>query len=960
MTESRSVSDLSIYRRLLSYTPWAAFVLSLLGFLLYSVANVSVVQLISYLVDSLQASSTGSSEVFETILNWFGIDQLQDQVFVPVAIVAIVFLRGLGTFLGNYFINFAATTMIYNLRRDLFDQLLKLPSQFYDRNAFGRLVAKLTFHVTQVTGAATDAVKVVFREGFTVAGYLGFLLYLNWRLTLMFAVVAPLIGLLARVAGRRFRKISERIQDSMGDVTHVASEAIQGYREVRTYGGNTYERDRFDQVSQTNRRQSMKMVLTSSIATPVIQLIVASVLAGLVWLILQPGARAGMSTGDVVAFITTGGLLAKPIRQLTEVIAIVQKGIAAAGDIFEVLDEPGEVDSGTLEMDSVEGTIEFQNVSFRYSKNQDYVLNNINFVARPGETVALVGRSGGGKSTLAALISRFYNPTEGQILLDGHPIKDFSLDNLRKHLALVSQKVTLFNDSVERNIAYGALSAANKETVIKAAKDAHAWPFIEKLSEGLATVVGDNGLLLSGGQRQRLAIARALLKDAPVLILDEATSALDTESERAIQSGLEAVVAGRTTFIIAHRLSTIEGADKILVLDNGNIVEQGTHLELLDLGGYYAQFYENVDEPEAVADTESVARQESAQKLSTVRVRNRMAIQSLIKLPNAWYENAAWLALLAPLSWLFETIVSYRRRRQRSTIKFRPPVPVLVIGNLTVGGTGKTPLVIELAKQFTALGLKPGVISRGYGGSQRRPLAVTADSDPEVVGDEAVLIANSSRCPVVIGADRVAAIQSLLRSEHCDVIISDDGLQHYRMHRDAELMVIDGQRGFGNERSLPAGPMREPKSRMSEVDWVIVNGEDSKGVAPDNAFKMDLEPQLLTHLRSGKQQGIEEMGQGSVHGVAGIGNPTRFFSTLRQSGLEVMEHPFPDHHRFTPEDLMFADNLPVIITEKDAIKCRGMELSLISADVWVLSVSVYIPSTLVTSILDKLELSLNT
>ena len=959
MTESRSVSDLSIYRRLLSYTPWAAFVLSLLGFLLYSVANVSVVQLVSYLVDSLQPSSTRPSEVFETILNWFGIDRLQNQVFVPVAIVSIVFLRGLGTFFGNYFINFAATTMIYNLRRDLFDQLLKLPSQFYDRNAFGRLVAKLTFHVTQVTGAATDAVKVVFREGFTVAGYLGFLLYLNWRLTLMFAVVAPLIGLLARVAGRRFRKISERIQDSMGDVTHVASEAIQGYREVRTYGGNAYERDRFDQVSQTNRRQSMKMVLTSSIATPVIQLIVASVLAGLVWLILQPGARAGMSTGDVVAFITTGGLLAKPIRQLTEVIAIVQKGIAAASDIFEVLDEPAEEDSGTLEVDSVDGIIEFQNVSFRYSENQDYVLNNINFVARPGETIALVGRSGGGKSTLAALISRFYNPTEGRILLDGHPIKDFSLDNLRKHLALVSQKVTLFNDSVERNIAYGALSAANKETVIKAAKDAHAWPFIEKLSEGLSTVVGDNGLLLSGGQRQRLAIARALLKDAPVLILDEATSALDTESERAIQSGLEAVVAGRTTFIIAHRLSTIEGADKILVLDNGNIVEQGTHLELLDLGGYYAQFYENVEEPEPVADTE-LTHQESEQKLSTARVRNRMAIQSLIKLPNAWYENAAWLALLAPLSWLFEIIVSYRRRRQRSTIKFRPSVPVLVIGNLTVGGTGKTPLVIELAKQFTALGLKPGVISRGYGGSQRRPLAVTGDSDPEVVGDEAVLIATSLRCPVVIGADRVAAIQSLLRSEHCDVIISDDGMQHYRMHRDAELMVIDGQRGFGNERSLPAGPMREPKTRMSEVDWVIVNGEDSRGVAPSNAFKMDLEPQLLTHLRSGKQQGIEELGQGTVHGVAGIGNPTRFFSTLSQSGLEVMEHPFPDHHMFAPEDLMFADDLPVVITEKDAIKCRGMELSLISADVWVLSVSVHIPSTLVTSILDKLELSLNT
>lgn len=959
MTDDSPVSDLTIYRRLLSYTPWAAFAVSIAGFLLYSAANVSVVQLVSYLVDSLERSSTGPSTAVESMMGWFGFSEINNQVFVPVAIIVIVFIRGVGTFLGNYFINFAATTMIYNLRRDLFEQLLKLPSQFYDQHAFGRLVAKLTFHVTQVTGAATDAIKVLFREGFTVAGYLGFLLYLNWRLTLVFAVVAPLIGLLARIAGRRFRKISERIQDSMGDVTHVASEAVQGYREVRTYGGNSYERDRFDQVSQTNRRQSMKMVLTSSIATPLIQLIVATVLAGLVWLILLPGARVGMSTGDVVAFITTGGLLAKPIRQLTEVISIIQKGIAAASDIFEVLDEPEEEDSGNLALQTVQGKLEFENVSFRYDQDQDYVLKDLNFIVNPGETVALVGRSGGGKSTLAALISRFYNPTQGRILLDDHPIRDFSLDNLRSHLALVSQKVTLFNDSVERNIAYGALATASKEEVVKAAKDAHAWDFIEGLGDGLSTIVGDNGLLLSGGQRQRLAIARALLKDAPVLILDEATSALDTESERAIQSGLEAIVSGRTTVVIAHRLSTIEGADKILVLDGGRIVEQGTHLELLDLRGYYAQLYENADQPETAIEI-SPELPESAFNLTTVPVRNRMAIQNLIRLPDAWYENAAWLALLAPLSWLFKGIVFFRRKRLRQALKYRPPVPVLVIGNLTVGGTGKTPLVIELARQFIALGFKPGVISRGYGGSQRRPGLVTANSDPEMVGDEAVLIATNAGCPVVIGIDRVAAIQALLNSTQCDVIISDDGLQHYRMHRDAELMVIDGQRGFGNERSLPAGPMREPKSRMSEVDWVIVNGEDIRGVAPKNALQMKVVPQRLTHLITGRQQGMDELNESVVHGLAGIGNPQRFFSTLRHSGVEVIEHPFPDHAMFTSKDFVFNDELPIIITEKDAIKCRDMDFSEIQGDVWVLSVGVQIPSTLMTSILDKLDLSLKT
>ena len=359
---------------------------------------------------------------------------------------------------------------------------------------------------------------------------------------------------------------------------------------------------------------------------------------------------------------------------------------------------------------------------------------------------------------------------------------------------------------------------------------------------------------------------------------------MDTESERAIQAGLEAIVSGRTTVVIAHRLSTIEGADKILVLDEGCIVEQGTHLELLELGGYYANLYENADQSETVVDTPSELP-ESSFNLATVPVRNRLAIQHLVRLPEAWYENAAWLALLAPLSWLFEGIVSFRRKRQRQALKFRPPVPVLVIGNLTVGGTGKTPLVIELARQFAALGFKPGVISRGYGGSQRRPGLVTANSDPEVFGDEAVLIATKAACPVVIGADRVAAIQALLKSAQCDVIISDDGLQHYRMHRDAELMVIDGQRGFGNERSLPAGPMREPKSRMSEVDWVIVNGEDKRRVAPANALHMKLVPQLLTHLITGQQQSMDEFRGRPVHGLAGIGNPKRFFSTLQQSGL---------------------------------------------------------------------------
>ena len=584
-------NDVKIYGRLLSYVVpyWGAFLLSILGFLIFALANVSFLQLISYIVDSLKGTDPLVQSNYSAFLeNIFGQGDSLNRTVIPIAIVIIVICRGFGTFVGNFFISVVSTSLIHNLRCELFDQLLKLPSKFYDRNAMGHLVAKVTFHVTQVTGAATDAVRVIIREGFTVISYLVFLLYLNWKLTLIFFAVAPFIALLVRFAGKRFRRISERIQQSMGDVTHVASEAVQGYRVVRTFGGADYERQRFNHVSQYNRRQSMKMVVTSSISTPVIQLLVASALAGLVWLVLDPTLLVAMTAGNVVAFITTGGLLAKPIRQLSEVNATVQKGLAAAEDIFDLFDQETEKDGGDIELTDVEGRVEFKHVSFSYGDDLPGVLKDISFTVTPGETIALVGRSGSGKSTLASLIPAFYSPTSGSILIDGKQIESITLVNLRQHIAIVTQQVTLFNDTVRRNIAYGSLADSSDDEITDAAKKAYAWDFISELRKGLDTVVGDDGVLLSGGQRQRLAIARAFLKDAPILILDEATSALDSESERYIQTALEAVVKGRTTFIIAHRLTTIEKADRILVIDNGRIVEQGTHQQLLANNGFYS------------------------------------------------------------------------------------------------------------------------------------------------------------------------------------------------------------------------------------------------------------------------------------------------------------------------------------------------------------------------------------
>jgi ATP-binding cassette, subfamily B, bacterial MsbA len=915
-------SDLAIYRRLLTYVLpyWAAFLLSIVGFLIYSLSNVSFVWLISYIVDSLQSGAApiavGVKEHLSSIL---GEEGDLNRTLIPLLIVLLATTRGLGAFIGNYFIAYVSNNLVHNLRLELFDRLLTLPSSFYDKHAMGHLVAKVTFHVTQVTGAATDAVKVIIREGFTVLGYMGFLLFLNWKLTLVFIAVGPVIALLVGFAGKRFRRISERIQNSMGDVTHVASEAVQGYREVRTFGGSDYESERFGKVSQYNRRQSMKMVVTSSVATPAIQIMVSLALAGLVWLVLDPVFLGNMSTGDVIAFITTGGLLAKPIRQLSEVVATVQKGLAAAEDIFDLFDEEVEKDAGKFEIDRVAGKVEFRNVEFGYQGNSRSVLKGISFTVNPGETVALVGRSGSGKSTLVSLIPRFYAPNAGEILIDGHPVDSFTLDNLREHIAIVSQQVTLFNDTVMRNIAYGTLQGASKEAIKDAAEKAYAWEFIDELDSGLDTIVGDDGVLLSGGQRQRLAIARAFLKDAPILILDEATSSLDTESERYIQAALEAVVQGRTTFIIAHRLSTIEKADRIFVIDDGQIVEEGSHAELLAKGGFYYQLH--AKDEIAVSKPSKPQPKTVGAQLETKKHNSKRTGSSF--LVDAWYNDTLWVKALVPLSYLYQLLASLRRSWLTKRQRWKSPVPIIVVGNISVGGTGKSPLVIGIVQYLKGLGLRPGVVSRGYGGnSAHYPKEVTTTSSSSEVGDEPLMIYKRTGVPVVVDPDRVRAVKELTSDHECDVVVSDDGLQHYALGRDIEIAVVDGARGLGNGLCLPAGPLREPASRLEEVDLVVVNGDDRElqlGSAARFSL-MQLKPVRFVNMTSGEGEPLDSFGGKTVRAVVGISHPQRFFNTLESLGLVVIPHEFPDHHAFTIEDVTFDDNLPVVMTEKDAVK----------------------------------------
>lgn len=563
-----------IYRRLLGYTAkyWFFFTVSLLGFAAYAGTQVALTHMMKYFVDGLGGNDA-------TLI-----------YLVPISAVIISIVRGFGFFSGNYYLAKVSLGVVNDLRKQIFDQMLVLPSAFHDKKNSGELVSIITYNVNQVSAAATQAIKIIFREGLTVIGLLVYLLWQDWKLTMLFILIAPVLGGLVSYASKLFRRVSEKMQSTMGQVTHVSNEAIQGYRLVRSYGGEDYEQHRFHSASDENTKQGLKYSKVQAIQTPVLQFIVALALAAIMFFVLYLASSSGATPGDLVAYVVAAGLIAKPIRNLSEVNSSIQRGIAAAESIFQLLDHPIEEVGGSIDVETIEGRIEFCHVDFSYEPGRP-ILNDINLVINPGETIAIVGRSGSGKSTLASLLLRFYECSKGTIKFDDYDIGDLKIDCLRRQIALVNQQVVLFNDTIANNIAYGQLASVAQVEIDRAAEKAHATGFIEALPDAMQAIVGEDGARLSGGQRQRIAIARAILKNAPILILDEATSALDTESERNIQEALEAVMTGRTTIVIAHRLSTIEKADRIIVMDKGSIVEQGSHCDLLALEGLYAKLY---------------------------------------------------------------------------------------------------------------------------------------------------------------------------------------------------------------------------------------------------------------------------------------------------------------------------------------------------------------------------------
>uniref|UniRef100_A5WF99 Lipid A ABC exporter, fused ATPase and inner membrane subunits MsbA n=1 Tax=Psychrobacter sp. (strain PRwf-1) TaxID=349106 RepID=A5WF99_PSYWF len=562
------------YLRLMQYIKpyWWAIALTIVGFAINSATEVGIAKLIQYITDAINHGNQSQRNLF------------------PFLIVLLFFVRGLGSFLGNYFSALISRNLVYKLRVEVFDKLLRLPNAFFLANPSGTISSKLIFDVEQVTSASTDSLKTMLRDGLTVVSLLGYLLYSNWRLSLILFVVLPPILLLVQKASKRYLKLSKGIQQTMGDVSHITNEVITGYQVVKNYGGQSYEQGRFERASLKNLKQGMKIVVTNSINTPAVQLLMASALAVVIWLALRPDVISNTTAGEFIAYLTAAGLLSKPVRNLTDVNEKLQRGIAAGESIFALLDEPEEQDTGE-HLDKTKGEIRFEHVSMQYPDGTQ-ALRDFNLTVNAGETVAFVGKSGAGKTTLVNLLTRTLDPTEGTIYLDGLPLNQISLTALRAQVGMVNQQVVLFNDTVRHNIAYGDLSTKTDEQVVTAAKAAFAHDFIMALPQGYDSNIGAEGLQLSGGQRQRLSIARALLKDAPVLILDEATSALDNESEYYIQQALDNVMQDRTTLVIAHRLTTIESADKIVVMEGGRIIESGTHESLMALSGHYAHMYD--------------------------------------------------------------------------------------------------------------------------------------------------------------------------------------------------------------------------------------------------------------------------------------------------------------------------------------------------------------------------------
>lgn len=582
----------STYRRLLGYAArqWPIAVAGITGMIFDAAVATAFAALIKPMLDE-QFIQRNAVTIF----------------WMPLLMIGLFLVRGIATYVSDYSMARIGRGVVHTLRGEVFARYLQLPNNYFDREPVGQMIARLTYTVEQVAQASTDAVKVIVLDSLTVIGCVSWMLYLSAMLTLTLLVMVPLIGLVVYLVGRRYRRISHRIQGSMGSVTGIVEESISGQREIKVYGAQTEANTRFAEVNERNRILNLKVAATNALSTSLVQLVAASSLAAIIFFATRPSMLQHMTPGTFMSLISAMLVILPSLKRLTTVQALMQRGVAAGQDLFQILDHLPESDGGTQVNVRSHGDIVLRGIELYYPRASTAALQGVDLHCAPGTVTAVVGRSGSGKSSLISLIPRFYEPTAGEVLLDGRVLTDYSLHSLRAQIALVSQSVMLFNDSIARNIAYGALRGASEADIVAAAEAANAMEFIRRLPQGIHSPVGERGALLSGGQRQRIAIARAILKNAPILILDEATSALDSESERLIQDALNRMMRERTTLVIAHRLSTVEHADQVIVLDGGRIVERGTHHELLALNQHYAALYRMQFRDGVIAATSIIA-----------------------------------------------------------------------------------------------------------------------------------------------------------------------------------------------------------------------------------------------------------------------------------------------------------------------------------------------------------------
>jgi ATP-binding cassette, subfamily B, bacterial MsbA len=569
------MTGLTLYRRLLQYVRpyWWAFGIAVLGMAVVAAGDLIMAMLVIPIVRNFENPDPSRTQ------------------WLPIAVVGVFLFRGVGSYISEYGMAYTGLRVVFDLRRGLIDKLLRLPTPYYDITPTGVIQSKLTFDAHQLASAASGTITTAIRSSMTIVASLGWLLYINWKLTIMSFFVLPVVAVVIRYFSRRLRRIARDVQTRTGSMTHVLEEMIGGHRIVRVFGGEAYERMRAVKAANALRTSMTKQSSASAASSPLTQTLAAIAVGIIIWVALSQSQTGKLDLGTFASYVVALLTLLERIKSLSGINAAIQRGLAAAESIFDLLDREVEPDEGTVKLERAGGYLRFDRISLRYAGSEREALRDVSMSARPGETVALVGSSGSGKTSLVNLIPRFYEPTAGRLFIDGHDITTLTLASLRAQIALVSQDVLLFDDTIAANIAYGAMTETPREAIERAAAAAHALEFILALPQGFDTQVGENGVRLSGGQRQRVAIARAILKDAPILILDEATSALDSESERQVQSALDALMEGRTTIVIAHRLSTIEHANRIVVLEHGHVVEEGTHAALLQRGGVYAKLH---------------------------------------------------------------------------------------------------------------------------------------------------------------------------------------------------------------------------------------------------------------------------------------------------------------------------------------------------------------------------------